>query len=180
MAINSPNEIVLDNENLELKINDKLDSLEQRTKTNQALGMLKIIDSQVPDFDIDMTYDKKNDKFYFLSWNQKLNIPLDLEQIDEIWKEIVKLLNNKNKLWITWKQDFRRIFEVSLFWTSKDNQVSYIWTQFEWNTLNIDTAIKNNNKLEELYKFTQITKWIPKEKWVIDFKDWSPENIWNK
>ncbi|NCO31396.1 hypothetical protein GW891_00795 [bacterium] len=67
MEINSQNEIVLDNENLEIKINDKLNNLEQKSKVNQALGMLKIIDSQIPDFDIDMTYDKKNDKFYFIS-----------------------------------------------------------------------------------------------------------------
>lgn len=179
MAINSPNEIVLDNENLELKINDKLDNLEQKSKVNQALGMLKVIDSQVPDFDIDMTYDKKNDKFYFISWNQKLNIPLNLSQIDEIWKEIVKLLNNKNKLWITWKQDFRRIFEVSI-WSPADKQVVYKGTKFEWNTLNMDTAVKNNNEIEELYKFTQIAKWIPKENWVIEWWIWTPDEIWNK
>lgn len=180
MAINSPNEIVLDNENLEFKINDKLNNLEQRTNANQALGMLKIIDAQVPDIDIDMTYDKKENKFYFISWNQKLNIPLDLGQINEIWKEIIKLLNNKNKLWITWKQDFRRIFEVRLLSMPADREVVYKGTKLDWNTLNMDTAIKNNNEVEELYKFTQIAKWIPKEKWVIEWWIWTPDEIWNK
>jgi len=142
--------------------------------------MLKIIDSQIPDFDIDMTYDKKNDKFYFISWNQKLNIPLNLNQIDEIWKVIIKLINNKNELWITWKQDFRRIFEVTLFWDKRDHEIHYKWLKFKWNTLDIEFAKKENNNTEELYKFTQIAKWIPKENWVIEWWIWTPDEIWNK
>ena len=58
----------IDNETgIEPKINKGIKNVEQVAKTNQALGMLKIIDSQIPDFDIDMTYDKKNDRFYFVS-----------------------------------------------------------------------------------------------------------------
>ncbi|MDD2908077.1 MAG: hypothetical protein PHH98_05575 [Candidatus Gracilibacteria bacterium] len=170
MTPNSPNEIMLDNENLEItkQINQNLKKLEQQAKANQALGMLKLIDNQIPDFDIDMTYDKTNDKFYFISGNQKLNIPLDIEKIEEIGKAITILLNNKKKLGITGKQDFRRIFEVSLFGADVDNQVYYGGTKLKGNTLDIDTATKNNNNIEELYKFTQILKGIPKNQWVIE------------
>ncbi len=166
--------ISIDNETwIEPKINKWIKNIEQVAKTNQALGMLKIIDSQIPDFDIDMTYDKKNDKFYFVSWSQKLNIPLSLNEIEEMWKIITKLLNNKNELWITWKVDFRRIFEVTFFWT----EVYYKWTKLDWNTLNTEKAIANNNIAEELYKFSQIVKWMPKDKWVINWSIWSPDEI---
>ncbi len=168
----------IDNETgIEPKINKGIKNVEQVAKTNQALGMLKIIDSQIPDFDIDMTYDKKNDRFYFVSWNQKLNIPLDLNWIEEMWKIITKLLNNKNELWITWKVDFRRIFEVKLFWNARDSEVLYKWTKLDWNTLNTEKAIANNNTIEEIYRFTQIVKWIPKDKWVIEWSIWSPDEI---
>ena len=169
----------IDNESLDLnnQIENLISNTEKKVKINEVLSMLKIIDSQIPDFDIDMTYDKKNDKFYFISWNQKLNIPLDLNWIEEMWKIITKLLNNKNNLWITWKVDFRRIFEVKLFWNARDNEVLYRWTKLDWNTLNKEKAIANNNTIEEIYKFTQMVKWIPKDKWIIEWSIWSPDEI---
>lgn len=169
----------IDNESLDLnnQIENLISNTEKKVKINEVLNMLKIIDSQIPDFDIDMTYDKKNDKFYFISWNQKLNIPLDLNWIEEMWKIITKLLNNKNNLWITWKVDFRRIFEVKLFWNARDNEVLYRWTKLDWNTLNKEKAIANNNTIEEIYKFTQMVKWIPKDKWIIEWSIWSPDEI---
>ena len=59
----------IDNESLDLKtqIDNLISDTEQKAKANEALGMLKIFDSLIKDFDIDMSYDKKNDKFYFLS-----------------------------------------------------------------------------------------------------------------
>jgi len=59
----------IDNESLDLKsqIDKSLDNADQKAKANEALGMLKIFDTQIQEFDIDMTYDKKNDKFYFVS-----------------------------------------------------------------------------------------------------------------
>lgn len=169
----------IDNESLDLnnQIENLISNTEKKIKINEVLNMLKIIDSQIPDFDIDMTYDKKNDKFYFISWNQKLNIPLDLNWIEEMWKIITKLLNNKNDLWITWKVDFRRIFEVKLFWNARDNEVLYRWTKLDWNTLNKEKAIANNNTIEEIYKFTQMVKWIPKDKWIIEWSIWSHDEI---
>lgn len=172
----------IDNESLDLKsqIDRSLDNADQKAKANEALGMLKIFDSQIPEFDIDMTYDKKNDKFYFVSWNELLNIAMDIWKIQEVWDAIVKLLNNKNKLWITWKQDFRRIYEVRFFWNEADNQVYYKWTQFRWNSLDLNEAIINNNFAEELYRFTQRIKKIPEKDWIIKWWIWSSNEIWIK
>lgn len=170
----------IDNESLDLKkqIEKDLVSAEEKAKVNEALGMLKIFDSKIPDFDIDMTYDKKNDKFFFISWNELLNIAMDIWKIQEVWDAIVKLLNNKNKLWITWKQDFRRIYEDNFFWNARDNQVYYKWTPLDWNNLDLDLAINNNNFVEELYKFTQKVKWIPEKNWIIQGGIWDSKNIW--
>lgn len=172
----------IDNESLDLKsqIDRSLDNADQKAKANEALGMLKIFDSQIPEFDIDMTYDKKNDKFYFVSWNELLNIAMDIWKIQEIWDAIVKLLNNKNKLWITWKQDFRMIFEDKFLWNDAWNQVYYKWTQFKWNSLDLNEAIINNNFAEELYRFTQRVKKIPEKEWIIKWWIWSSNEIWIK
>lgn len=175
-------EIIINNEapDTEKQIDAKMKDIEKKMKINQALGMLRLIDWEISDFDIDMTYDEKNDNFYFVSWNEKLNIPMKINQLEEIWNTMKTLLNNKNKLWITWKQDFRRIFEVKLFWTAKDNQVYYKWTKSPGNELNINDAIKNNNNVEELYRFTQILKNIPKNNWIIEGWIGNPDEIGNK
>lgn len=175
------NEVLkIDNESLDLKtqIDKSLDNAEIKARINEAVGMLRIIDSQIPDFDIDMIYDRKNDKFYFVSWSERLNIPLKTNEIQKIWETLVRLLNNKNKLWITWKQDFRRIYEVTLFWSEKNNEVFYKWTKFEWNSLNMEKAIANNNSIEEMYKFTQKLKWIPEKDWIIKWWIWTSKDIW--
>jgi len=172
----------IDNESLDLKtqIDKSLDNAEQKAKANEALGMLKIFDAQIPDFDIDMTYDKKNDKFYFVSWDEVLNIAMDINKIAEVWDALIKLLNNKNKLWITWKQDFRRIFEDRFFWNDAWNQVYYKWTKFKWNNLDLNEAINNNNFAEELYRFTQKIKNIPEKDWIIKWWIWKQNEIWIK
>lgn len=172
----------IDNEALDLKtqIDNLINDSEQKAKANEALGMLKIFDSLIKDFDIDMSYDKKNDKFYFLSWNEVLNIPMNINEIQSVWEALVKLLNNKNNLWITWKQDFRRIFENKLFWTDRDNQVFYKWTELKWNTLVIEDAILNNNFTEELYRFSQKVKGIPEKDWIIKWWIWKANEIWIK
>ncbi|MDD3793342.1 MAG: hypothetical protein PHI37_00850 [Candidatus Gracilibacteria bacterium] len=159
----------INNESLDLKskIDGAIDNAEQKAKVYEALGMLKIFDSQIPDFDIDMTYDKKNDKFYFVSGNEILNIPMNIDKIGEIGEVLVKLLNNKNKLGITGKQDFRMIFEDSFLGNEAGNQIYYKGTQFRGNTLDLNEAINNNNFAEELYRFTQGVKKIPEKDWII-------------
>jgi hypothetical protein len=156
------------------EIDSNLDNLEK----NEALKLINFIDSEIPWFNIDLTYDEKNDNFYIISWEQKLNIALKVEEIEEIWIALINILNNNRKIWITWKFDFRKIYQVPrLWWSARWKTLFYSWIKSDWT--NSYEAEKNNRFVEEVYKFTQKLKWIPEEQWATErwMRQW--QEMWN-
>lgn len=173
------NELFINNESPEIidDIESYIDSTEKKSEIYQALKILSIIDSQVQEYDIDLTYDWE--KFYFIIKNERLRLPMNVDQIEEYWNIVKDLLNNNSEIWITGKADFRYIYEVPfIWWVSRWKKIFYLWTKPIWNVLNKFEAINNNNIVEELYRFTQTVKNIPKEKWIIKNWIWTADTIW--
>lgn len=167
-------------EEIKNSINSEIDNIEDKIKITNSLKYLIEIDSLIPKYNIDLSYNKNNWKFYFLSWENTLKIPLNSDEILNFWKELASVLNNDKTLWITWKRDFRRIYEVPLFWwISRWKQLIYRWTEFNWNNLDLSIAEQNNRFVEEIYKFTQNIKWIPENKWKTEswMRQW--QEMWN-
>jgi len=81
---NSSNHEFIDNESV--NVDKKLDKIEHQ----QAINFLNEVDSKIP-YDIDLTYDKINKKYYFI-WNEKfkLNIWLNLNDLNLIWNILIE------------------------------------------------------------------------------------------
>jgi len=139
---------IIDNESK--KINEKLDKKEELI----ALWVLETIDSQIPNTDIDLAFDKENNKYYFISnSNESLNIWIDFNNLVELWSILVKLFNNNIQLF--WDITWRSIAKDSLMLD---------WLEEKFVTSNNFSK----NEIEELFIFVMKTKWIPMEDWKLE------------
>lgn len=140
---------IIDNESK--KINEKLDKMEE----NAAIDLLNRIDAKVP-FDIDLAFDRENNKYYFI-WNEKnsMNVALDFKELEEIWNVLVEALNK----------------DVQLFWSLYGRSLAEdTWTPDGLEKKLIETTWSNFSKddIEEIFVFIMKTKWIPMEDWKIE------------
>ena len=138
----------IDNE--EQKINEQIEKKEDLI----ALWVLETIDRQIPNVDIDLAIDRENNKYYFISNNKEsLNIPLDLNQLPEIWSVLVKIFNN----------DIQLLWDLTSRSIAKDSLMPDL---LEEKYIKNDKLSKN--EIEELFIFVMKSKWIPMEDWQLE------------
>ena len=152
---------IIDNENE--KINKTLEKKEDLI----ALWILEAIDIQIPNHDIDLSVDRKNDKFYFISWDKALNIPLDLKNLPKIWRILVELFNNNIQL--SWDLTWRSI-----------NADTMMPNWLEKSFINSQDNIFTKNDIEELFIFTMKTKNINIEDWEVENTVCADANVNNE
>ncbi len=142
---------VIDNEK---KVDEKLQNLED----NQALWLLKLLDVQIPNIDIDLAVDREDKKYYFLSnyWKgnqQVLDIPLEFNKLTKLWDLLVKLFNNDIQLF--WSLHWRSIWKDT--WMPDGLEEKFIES---WDF--------TKNDIEEIFVFVMNSKWISMNDWNIE------------
>lgn len=160
---------IIDNEE---HISQNIDKLKWQSEALIALWMIKFIDSQVTNHDIDLAYDKSNSRFYMISNNTNLlNIPLTLSEIEEYGEKLIVWLNAKKDLYIRWSFSQRSVYIDDSFrdWKNSsdtvvdrhvDSWISKLERQYE-------ISIRND-LVEEFYVFLMNTLWVPIEEWDIN------------
>ena len=156
----------IDNEKI---INEKLDNKQEAI----ALWILKVIDIEIPNIDIDLAYDKKEDNYYILANNEALNIPIKLNNLPKFWAIMVKLFNKNIQLF--WDLTWRSIAEDT--WMPD-------W--FEKKIIKDSDFNLSKNDIEEIFTFVMKSKNIPMEDWKLESticKWWVNQNckeaLWN-
>ncbi len=156
----------IDNEKI---VNEKLDNKQEAI----ALWILKVIDVEIPDIDIDLAYDKKEDNYYILANNKALNIPIKLNNLPKFWSIMTKLFNKNIQLF--WDLTWRKIAEDTwmIDWLEK--------IIIKDNDFNL-----SKNDIEEIFTFVMKSKNIPIQDWKLESticKWWVNQNckeaLWN-
>lgn len=87
------------------EVDEKLTSLENK----QAIEIIKNLDART-EYNMDLAFDSKANKYFFIVNNSPLNISLDFKDVFKIWEQIVKLLNMKEDLLLHWDKFNRWIW----------------------------------------------------------------------
>lgn len=141
----------IDNEDKE-KLDLQIDTPEEKL----ALQTLKDIDNQIPRYDLDLAIDRKTWKYLFISWNNWLKIPLEINQIKVVGDFLLEILYSP--LFLEWYEDIRKIKEKSNLNILPDH----------WKTLvsNQDSFLSKKD-VEELFVFAQDLQGVHIEDWKI-------------
>jgi len=145
------NREVIDNE--QTNIIEALDKKEDLV----ALWALTSIDHQIPDYDIDLSVDRINNKYRFIVDNKlALDIPLNLNQIPEMWKFLVEICNKIDSAELEYDMFFPNDYvDIQIDW---DTMFWKLW--FDKTVLSTETMWElfwkenaPNDKIREVFKF---------------------------
>jgi len=165
------------------KTDNELSKIEAKYESKEnlvALWILQSIDKQIPEYDIDLAFDSNSKKYYFVAsdlgtnnYREKLTIPLNIQQVEEVGEILAKIFN-KNIV-LSWDLHSRFIHED----TWKPDGIE------EWYA----STVKNDLtkwEIEELFTFTMKTRNIAMEDWELSWPicKWAYDNtckqeLWN-
>ena len=156
-------------ENHEIIDNEQKNIMEALEKKEDlvALWILTSIDNQIPNYDLDLSIDKSSNKYRFIVDHKiALDIPLDLNQISEIWKFLVEIFN---------KIDSAEL-EYDLFFPDDFADIQIDWDTMFWK-FGFDKTVLGtesmqalfwkesfpNDKIREIFKFISTIRNNPEE-----------------
>lgn len=152
-------------------IQSSLDNLEAKAEKWVAIWLIKALNNDIEwnnEIKLSIREDSWKPQYYIIWWkeNTLLNIPLDIESLEEFCNQIETLMNFEWKIQLLWWKEWRAIADKQLlWWSTRANKLIYKWLE-TWS--DISYYIAENNKTEELFAFVQRLKWIPEEDWIID------------
>lgn len=124
-------------------------------------------------YTLELSHDSENDKYYIISWDESLRIPLSQNEIRWNLKIIVNMLNAEwhaftweNSLTLRWYRHNRYIYQNDWMMTSSDDTELYSLEHYYKEDKNIKRSL--NNEAEDLFRFVMSLKWIPEEDWDYD------------
>jgi len=157
---------VIDNENQDIvdKINSLQDNIQENINDKQALHFLQNIDSQVPGYDIDLAKDWN--KYRFIVNNEtSLDIPLNINQISDIWDFLIVLLNKIDDVELEYDKSFWDYvniqinnhyiwFDDSVLWSDEIKKIFWL-SNPSTRRESKEQTFNANQKVRELFKFIQ-------------------------
>ena len=155
------NHEIIDNEQRNI-----IEALEKKEEL-VALWILTSIDNQIKDYDVDLCIDNSNNKYRFIVNNKiALDIPLDLNQIPEMWKYLVEIFNKIDSADLEYDLILPNDFaDIQIDW---DTMFWKLWfDKTVLNTESIQTLFWENSlpndKIRTIFKFISTIRNNPDE-----------------
>mgnify|MGYP006409924751 FL=1 len=144
------------NETIEAIEKAKIDTNLDKLDLQNTLETLAVIDSAIPNYDIDLTYNPNEDKYYFLNpikwwWDNifnKLEIGLNKNDIASIWEILVELF----------KAEDTQLTRSRANWLSILTEKEYVPIIFESNIVSSWDLNLSEQDINKLYTFVKSTQ----------------------
>lgn len=149
---------IVNPENYDFIRNENSESVQNaiEKQETEALNIIKDIDSKIKQ-NIDLTIDRRDHSYRFISWNNCLNIPLSIENVKVVWDILVEILNDP--LYLQWDLYGRELKKESIF-----NWIAWAWKVIAGS----ENSFLSKNDIEELFIFSQDLQNIHIDDWNID------------